>query len=113
MERNSGEILTDYKKCTEDIIEILKKGDFDSLQDKMKIRQGILNELISNNNKKIEARKVYEKLNIEETENEARKLMKEKTLSIKEKLRNISVNKTASSAYGSVGNSAKIFSKKI
>lgn len=113
MTRSVEEILTDYKKCTEDIVEILKKDDFDCLQDKMKIRQCIINELISHTDKKGEARKIYEKLHLGEIESEAEELMKKKALLIKGKLKNISRNKTASSAYGNLGNSAKIFSKKI
>jgi hypothetical protein len=113
MKRTVEEILTDYKRCTEDIVEILEKDDFDYLQDKMKIRQCILNELISDNDRKVESKKIYEKLNIREVENEAGRLMKEKALFIKGKLNNISRNKTASSAYGNVGSGAKIFSKKI
>ncbi|MEY8763053.1 MULTISPECIES: hypothetical protein [Clostridium] len=113
MKRNVEGILTDYKKCTENIIEILKKSDFDSLQNEMKIRQCILDKLIFNDDKKAEARNVYRKLDIGKVENEAESLMKEKTLSIKEKLKDISVKKTASNAYGNIGGSAKIFSKKI
>ncbi|MFC0905622.1 hypothetical protein ACFHWD_13075 [Clostridium sp. MT-14] len=113
MKRTVEEILNDYKKCTEDIVNALKKDDFDYLQDKIKIRQCILNELISDNHIKVESKKVYKELNISEIENEAGRLMKEKALFIKGKLNNISRNKTASSAYGNVGSGAKIFSKKI
>ncbi|WP_294182001.1 hypothetical protein [uncultured Clostridium sp.] len=113
MKRTVEEIMTDYKNCTENIIDILKKDDFDSLQDNMKIRQNILDKLISNDSKKEEARKIYKKLDIGRIENEVEKLMEEKTSYVKKKLKNISINKTASSAYGNVGNSAKIFSKKI
>lgn len=113
MKRTVEEILVDYKKCTEGIVEILEKDDFASLQDKMKIRQSILDELISNNDRKVESKKIYKKLNISEIENEAVRLMKEKASFIKGKLKNISRSKTASSAYGNIGSSAKIFSKKI
>ncbi|MHC6179290.1 hypothetical protein ACYUJ6_05455 [Clostridium sp. JNZ X4-2] len=113
MKRIVEDILTDYKNCTKNIIEILKNDDFDSLQDKMKIRQCILNEMISQVDKKGEARKIYEKLHLREVERQAGELMKKKALLIKGKLKNISRNKTASSAYGHIGNSAKIFSKKI
>lgn len=113
MKRTVEDILMNYKSCTKNIIEILQKNDFDSLQDEMETRQCILNELISSNDKKYEAREVYKKLNISEVENKVGSLMKEKALLIKKKLKNISVNKTASSAYGNIGSSAKIFSKKI
>lgn len=113
MKRTVEEILVDYKKCTEGIVEILEKDDFASLQDKMKIRQSILNELISDENRKVESKKIYKKLNIGEIEDEAGRLIKEKASSIKGKLKNISRSKTASSAYGNIGSSAKIFSKKI
>ncbi|MCH3964324.1 MAG: flagellar protein FliT [Clostridium sp.] len=112
MKRTVENILMDYKNCTRDIIEILKKDDFDSLQNKMKTRQCILEKLISNKDKN-QAREIYKKLNIREVESEAGRLLKEKASSIKEKLNNISRNKSASSAYGNIGSSAKIFSKKI
>lgn len=107
------DILMSYKKCTEHIIEILKIGEFDSLKDEMEKRQYILNELISKTDKKSETKKIYEKMHIRQIEEEVQELMKNKALLIKKKLKNISVKKTASSAYGNIGSSAKIFSKKI
>ncbi|WP_338433317.1 hypothetical protein [Clostridium tyrobutyricum] len=113
MLKSVEDILMSYKKYTENIIEILKREEFDSLKDGMKKRQCILNELISKTDKKSETKKIYEKMNIREIEKEAQELMKSKALLIKKKLNNISVKKTASSAYGNIGSSAKIFSKKI
>ncbi|MEA5009359.1 hypothetical protein [Clostridium tyrobutyricum] len=113
MERTVEEILMNYKSCTESIIELLKKEEFNSLQNEMEKRQRILDELISNNDKKDEAKKIYKKMNIGEIEVEAHKLMQNRALLLKKKLKNISINKTASSAYGNLGSSAKIFSKKI
>ncbi|MBV4418599.1 hypothetical protein KM800_04555 [Clostridium tyrobutyricum] len=113
MLKNVEDVLTSYKKCTEHIVEILKREEFDSLKGEMEKRQCILNELISETNKKSETKKIYEKMHIGEIEAEAQKIMKNKALLIKKKLKNISVNKTASNAYGSIGSSAKIFSKKI
>ncbi|AND85388.1 hypothetical protein GTH52_01935 [Clostridium tyrobutyricum] len=113
MSRTVEEILLDYKKCTEYIIELLKKEKFDFLKDEMEKRQCILNELILEINKKSQTKKIYEKMHIREIEEQAQELMKNKALLIKKKLKNISVNKTASSAYGNIGSSAKIFSKKI
>ncbi|WP_278381699.1 hypothetical protein [Clostridium tyrobutyricum] len=107
------DILISYKKCTEHIIEILKREEFDSLKDEMEKRQCILNELISKTDKKSKTKKIYKKIDIREIEEEVQKLMKNKALLIKKKLKNISVKKTASSAYGNIGSSAKIFSKKI
>lgn len=113
MSRTVEEILVDYKECTEHIIELLKKEKFDSLKDEMKKRQFILDELISDKYNKDELKKFYRKFNINDIESKAEKFMKDKALLIKKKLKNISVNKTASSAYGNIGSSAKIFSKKI
>ena len=113
MKRTAEEVLINYRKCTEKIIQLLEKDDIESLQSELEKRQDILNELISYTDKKDESRKVYKKLNIERIENEARELIKQKALFIKEKLKNISKNKTASGAYGNIGNSPKIFSKKI
>lgn len=113
MSKTVEEILLDYKKCTEYIIELLKKEKFDFLKDEIGKRQCILNELILETNKKSQTRKIYEKMHIREIEAEAQRIMKHKALLIKKKLKNISVNKTASSAYGNIGSSAKIFSKKI
>ncbi len=53
MSRTVEEILLDYKKCTEYIIELLKKEKFDFLKDEMEKRQCILNELILEINKKL------------------------------------------------------------
>nr|WP_207746466.1 hypothetical protein [Clostridium tyrobutyricum] len=102
-----------YKECTEHIVEILKREEFNSLKDEMEKRQCILNELISDKYNKDEVKKFYRKFDINDIESKAEKLMKDKALLIKKKLKNISVNKTASSAYGNIGSSAKIFSKKI
>ncbi|WP_017752662.1 hypothetical protein [Clostridium tyrobutyricum] len=113
MERTVEEILMNYKSCTKCIIELLKKEEFNSLQNEMEKRQYILDELISNSDKKSESKKIYEKMNIEEIEVEADKLMQNKALMLKKKLKDIAINKTASSAYGNLGSSAKIFSKKI
>lgn len=113
MSRTVEEILVDYQKCTEYIIELLKKEKFEFIKDEMEKRQCILNELILETNKKSQTKKIYEKMHIREIEAEAQQIMKDKALLIKKKLKNISVNKTASSAYGNIGSSAKIFSKKI
>jgi predicted patatin/cPLA2 family phospholipase len=113
MQRTVEQILMSYKKCTEHIMELLKREEFDSLQDAMQKRQYILDELISNIDKKSETREIYNKMHIKKLEEETQKLMKNKAALIKEKLKSISVNKTASSAYGNIGSSAKIFCKKI
>ncbi len=113
MKRTVEEVLMNYRKCTERIIQLLEKDDIESLQSELEKRQDTLNELISYADKKDETREIYKKLNIKKIENEARELMKQKALFIKEKLKNISKNKTASGAYGNIGNSPKIFSKKI
>ncbi|MBV4428328.1 hypothetical protein [Clostridium tyrobutyricum] len=107
------DILMSYKKCTEHIIEILKREELDSLKDEMEKRQYILNELISKTDQKNKTKKVYEKMHIREIETEVQKLMKKKAMLIKKKLKSISVSRNASSAYGNIGASAKIFSKKI
>ncbi|WP_416044605.1 hypothetical protein ACMXKO_10250 [Clostridium tyrobutyricum] len=107
------DILMSYKNCTEDIVELLKKEKFDSLKGEMEKRQCILDELISDKYNKDEVKKFYKKFDINDIESKAEKLMKDEALLIKKKLKNISVNKTASSAYGNIGSSAKIFSKKI
>ncbi|MEY7998808.1 hypothetical protein AB8U03_01125 [Clostridium sp. Mt-5] len=113
MRKTIEEILSDYKNCTADIIRLLKIDDFDSLQGEMQRRQCILNELLSRTDKNDEAKGVYEKLNIKEIEDATQELMKKKAFLIKKKLKDISKNKAASSAYGNLENSAKIFSKKI
>lgn len=113
MQRTVEQILTSYKKCTEDILELLKREEFDSLQAEMEKRQCILDNIISLGDKKNEVKKYYKKFGINDIENEARELMQKKAVLIKEKLRDISVKKTASTAYGNIGSSAKIFSKKI
>ncbi|MCH4199086.1 MAG: flagellar protein FliT [Clostridium tyrobutyricum] len=113
MKRTVEEILVDYKKCTEHIIELLKREEFDSLRGQMEKRQCILNKLISDTDQKDEAKKIYEAMHIVEIEEETQELMQKKAILIKKKLKNISVNKTANSAYGNIGSSAKIFSKKI
>ncbi|WP_039655917.1 flagellar protein FliT [Clostridium tyrobutyricum] len=113
MVKNVEDILMSYKNCTEHIIELLKREEFDFLQDAMQKRQYILDKLISNIDKKSDTREIYNKMHIKELEEETQKLMKNKAGSIKEKLKSISVNRTASSAYGNIGSSAKIFSKKI
>lgn len=113
MEKTIEEVLIQYRNCTCEIIELLKKDDFDSVQIKVKNRRNILDEITSMSDKKEEAKILYGKLKIKEIECEAVKLMKDKASRIKAKLNNISRNKTASSAYGNFGSSAKIFSKKI
>ncbi|WP_058953757.1 hypothetical protein [Clostridium tyrobutyricum] len=113
MSRTVEEILVDYQKCTEYIIELLKKEKFEFIKDEMEKRQYILDELISDKYNKDEVKKFYRKFDINDIESKAERLMKDKALLIKKKLKNISVNKTASSAYGNIGSSAKIFSKKI
>ncbi|MBV4430587.1 hypothetical protein KM803_04465 [Clostridium tyrobutyricum] len=107
------DILMSYKKCTEHIIEILKREEFDSLKDEMEKRQCILDNIISLGDKKNEVKNFYKKFAISDIENEARELMQKKAVLIKEKLKSISVKKTASTAYGNIGSSAKIFSQKI
>lgn len=113
MENTIEKILMQYRDCTVNVIEMLKKDDFDSAQNEVKKRQNILNEIISMDDKKEEAKMIYEKLKIKEIEREAAKLIKDKESNIKTKLKNISKNKTASSAYGNLGSSPKIFSKKV
>ncbi|MBV4416558.1 hypothetical protein [Clostridium tyrobutyricum] len=113
MLKSVEDVLMSYKECTEHIVEILKREEFNSLKDEMEKRQCILNELISDKYNKDEVKKFYRKFDINDIESKAEKLMKDKALLIKKKLKNISVNKTASSAYGNIGSSAKIFSKKI
>lgn len=113
MEKSIKDLLWEYKNYTVDIINLLEKESFDSIENKMIERQCTLDELVSKSNKKDEARIFYNELNIKEVEDKVQKLMKKKTLIIKEKLNNVSRNKTASNAYVKVTNSAKIFSKKI
>ncbi|MBV4439515.1 hypothetical protein [Clostridium tyrobutyricum] len=113
MEKTVEEILMNYKNCTEDILKLLKREEFDFLQEKMEKRQCILNELISKTDQKDKTKKIYEKMHMREIETEVQKLMKNKAMFIKKKLKSISVSKNANSAYGNIGSSAKIFSKKI
>lgn len=113
MEKSVEDLLREYKNYTVDIINLLEKESFDSIKDKMMERQCALDELVSKLDQKYEARIFYNELNMKEVEDKVQKLMKKKTLIIKEKLDNISKNKMASSAYVKGINSAKIFSKKI
>ncbi|MFU0784412.1 hypothetical protein [Clostridium sp.] len=113
MKRKIEEMLIDYKYCTIEIIEILKKDEFHRLENIMEKRQCILEELISDSSKKDEIKALYKKLNIENIENEARSVMKKKSIIIKRKLECIAKNKSAANAYGNKIRSAKIFSKKI
>lgn len=113
MERTVEELLKEYKNCTADIIDLLEKESFDSIEDKMTARQCVLNKLVSKSDKKSEARIFYNKLDIKEVEDKAQKLMEKKALTIKGKLNNVLKNKVASNAYVKGINSAKIFSKKI
>ena len=113
MENDIEKILVYYKNITDDIIEMLKKDDFDSVNDILKKKQDILNKITSMKGKKEDAKILYKKLKIRETENEATELMSSRLCQIKEKLSSISKNKVASSAYTNIGKYAKIFSKKI
>lgn len=113
MGRSIEDILVDYKNCTYEIIEVLKEEDTDSLSSKIDKRQSILDELICETSKKNEAKELYKKLNVGEVDGEAKKLMEKKALLMKEKLKSISRNRAANSAYGRGINSPKIFSKKI
>jgi ATP-dependent DNA ligase len=113
MRNDIEKIVTQYRDCTVNIIDMLKKDDFNSAQSEVKNRRNILNKIVSMNDKKEEVKMLYEKLKIKQIEDEAAKLMRDKSSKIKLKLNNISVNKAASSAYGNLGSSAKIFSKKI
>lgn len=113
MENDIEKILVNYRNSTFDIIGMLKKNDFDAVNEEIKKRQVILNKIISMPDKKDETKAMYEKLKIRETENEAAELMGSKLCEIKAKLSNISKNRVASSAYVNIGKSAKIFSKKI
>lgn len=113
MEDIIEKILIQYRDCTINVIELLKKDDFDSAQNEVKDRRNILDKIVSMEDKKEEAKMLYEKLKVKESECEAAKLMKYKASKIKAKLKKISKNKAASSAYGNLGSSAKIFSKKI
>lgn len=113
MKKNIEKILEDYKNCTIDIINMLKIDDITLLNDKMNKRQCILDEIILDKDSKDEVKEAYEKLNIIEIENEVKNLMRTKALLLKKKLNAVSKNKIAVNAYGNVGNSAKIFSKKI
>ena len=113
MRNDIEKIVTQYRDCTVNIMDMLKKDDFNSAQSEVKNRRNILNKIVSMNDKKEEVKMLYEKLKIKQIEDEAAKLMRDKSSKIKLKLNNISVNKAASSAYGNLGSSAKIFSKKI
>lgn len=113
MKNTIEEVLIQYRNYTCEIIELLKEDDFDSAQNKVKIRQNVLDEIISMSDKKEEAKMLYEKFKIKEIECEAAKLMKDKASKIKANINNISRNKAATIAYGNLGSSAKIFSKKI
>ncbi|WP_373844450.1 hypothetical protein [Clostridium sp.] len=107
------EILLTYRKCTINIIKLLEKDDFSSLQSEIDERQYSLNSLISFERQKEEAKEIYRELGIEELQTQAEQLMRTKSLDIKKKLGNISKNKRATNAYGGIGSRAVIFSKKI
>lgn len=113
MKNDTEKIVTQYRDCTVNIIDMLKKDDFNSAQNEVKNRRSILNKIVSINDNKEEVKVLYEKLKIKQIEVEAEKLVRDKASKIKAKLNNISINKAASSAYANLGSSARIFSKKI
>lgn len=106
-------ILLDYRDCTINIIDLLEKDDFDSLQSQIEKRQHRLNELVSFTEQKEEAKRIYKELQIQELQVRAEELIRIKSYDIKKKLGNISRNKKATNAYGKIGSGAAIFSKKI
>lgn len=106
-------IWLDYKKHTINIINLLEKEQFDNLEDEIEKRQLTLNKLSSFPEQKEESKKIYENLKIQELQNKAEEIIKEKSFSIKEKLEEISRSKRATSAYGKLPYGAAIFSKKI
>lgn len=113
MEKSIKDLLWEYKNYTVDIINLLEKESFDSIENKMIERQCTLDKLVSKSDKKNEAKIFYDELDIKDLEDRAQKLMEKKALIIKGKLNNVSKNKVASNAYIKRTNSAKIFSKKI
>lgn len=106
-------IWLDYKEYTINVINLLKKDEFDNLEDEIEKMQLILNKLISFPEQKEESKKIYENLKIEELQNKAEEIIRAKSFYIKEKLEEISKGKRATSAYGKLPYGAAIFSKKI
>ncbi|AYD40710.1 hypothetical protein D4Z93_09275 [Clostridium fermenticellae] len=113
MDKELEDILIQYKICTGDIIELIENKKIDSVEDKIKCRQVLVNKIISMTDKKEEVRNIYNRLNIEKIEYKADKLIKDELHMIRTKLNDVSRNKTAANAYSRLGNSPKIFSKKI
>ncbi|RMC99076.1 flagellar protein FliT [Clostridium autoethanogenum] len=114
MEESIEKIWKDYRDCTVNIINRVKQEDFDSLDNEMRMRQEILNKIISMKENKDQAKKLYAEFQINKIERELELIMKQKMVMIKSKLGSISKNKKASTAYGGLGKGyATIFSKKI
>lgn len=114
MDEDLKEILTNYRACTLQIIEIIQNDKLDSLQKLIDDRQKLVDEVLNMACEKEEMEKVYKQLNLDELQSELNSLMSGKLSFIRNEMEKIAKSKIASNGYNQINNnSAKIFSKKI
>jgi len=108
------DILTKYRACTVQIIEVIENNNFDSLPKLIEERQNILDEALNMTYEKEKMKQIYEELKLDELQNELNSLMTGKLSLIKAEMEKIDKSKIANSVYnkGNYAN-ARIFNKKI
>ena len=107
-------ILTNYRVCTLQIIEIIENDNLDSLKELIEDRQNLVDEALNTTYEKEEMKQIYKELKLDELQEKLNSIMSRKLSLIRNEMEKIDKNKMANSIYnkGKYTN-AKIFSKKI
>lgn len=113
MEENIRKTLTQYRDCTLQIIDILEKDDFESLEELIQKRQQVVDEVTKTTCMKEEMKLIYEELRLQQLQEKLKELMFKKIALAKDQFKEIAKKKTANNVYNRTGYiGANIFSFK-
>lgn len=113
MEGNIRKILTEYRDCTVQIVNVLQKDRLEALDELIEKRQQLVDEALNTTFIKEEAKLINEELQLQQLQDEMNELMLKKMNLIKNKIQQIAKSKTANNVYNRTGFiSANIFSIK-
>lgn len=108
------DLLSEYRECTLQIIEIIKNDTLDSLQELINKRQNLLDAALNTSIKKEKMNQIFIELKLDELQVKLNTLIANKISIIKCEMDKIAKAKMANSIYNKDNyNNAKIFSKKI
>ena len=107
------DVLIKYKECTLQIIRIIEEDNFDMLGELIQSRQEIVDEALECTFDKVEGKRVYKELGLNEIQEKLNILMSSKLEGIRSEMDKIAKSKRANNSYNKRYTSATIFSKKI